>query len=192
MPLAHWLTEACLFVCARVHRLQKSILNDYVKKEERGFWNALESITRVGWSGSAMVGGVIVNRFGFGWSFGLTAGMQFLAWCIRCTLLPLVPRREADAAAGGSSGDGSDGSDPDPFKVGAVGGLGGRPSGRDSATSQLSFAVSEDDLERVPALLREVGVAGGAEASGRGEYVVLSPGDDRPGPANAAGGGGGW
>ena len=154
---------------------QKSILNDYVKKEERGFWNALESITRVGWSGSAMVGGVIVNRFGFGWSFGLTAGMQFLAWCIRCTLLPLVPRREADAAAerSGGSGSGSDGGDN------KFGGAGGR-SGRDSATSQLSYAVSEDDLERMPALLREgVAAAGHEEEGGGAEYMVLSPGDDR-------------
>ena len=143
---------------------QKSILNDYVKKEERGFWNALESITRVGWSGSAMVGGVIVNRFGFGWSFGLTAGMQALAWCIRCALLPLVPRHEADG--GGDSGTGGDsGSDGCSHR-----------SGRDSATS---FAVSEDDLEREPALLHEGRMAPGGDRDG---YRVLSPGDDRPAP----------
>ena len=158
--ISHTTSTLCRSLLTRARKTaicccQKSILNDYVKKEERGFWNALESITRVGWSGSAMVGGIIVNRFGFGWSFGLTASMQFLAWCFRWTLLPLVPKREADAAA--AQGDKH--------------GLGVR-SGRDSATSQLSYAVSEEDIEREPALFRE----GVAEVDRNG-YMVLSPGD---------------
>ena len=72
--------------------LQKSILMDYVPKEQRGFYNSLESVTAFGWSGSAFLGGVIADRGGYGSTFYATACTQALALGILFFLYPLVPK----------------------------------------------------------------------------------------------------
>lgn len=53
-------------------------------------WNAVESIAAFGWSGSAVIGGLLVDNYGFGVSFGFTAFIQMLAWFPLILLLPLV------------------------------------------------------------------------------------------------------
>jgi hypothetical protein len=42
----------------------RSILMDAVSKEERARWNALETVTAVGWSGSALLGGFLADKYG--------------------------------------------------------------------------------------------------------------------------------
>jgi len=67
--------------------LKKSILNDHVPKTSRGRWNALDSVTSFGWSGSAMAGGALLDQFGFGFTFLATAAMQALSLIITSRLL---------------------------------------------------------------------------------------------------------
>lgn len=72
--------------------LKKSILMDYVPKKRRGLWNALDSVMAFGWSGSAIVGGYLVDNYGYGETFLYTALLQALAYMMTATLLLFVPR----------------------------------------------------------------------------------------------------
>lgn len=70
--------------------LTQSILMDFVPRHKRGRWNSLASVTRFGWSGSAMVGGFVVNKWGYGPSFLVTAILQIVAAAILALLLPII------------------------------------------------------------------------------------------------------
>ena len=59
--------------------LTKSILMDHVPKEERAKWASLESVSMVSWSGSAALGGILVESKGILFNFCFTAFLQFLA-----------------------------------------------------------------------------------------------------------------
>ena len=59
--------------------LTKSILMDHVPKEERAKWASLESVSMVSWSGSAALGGILVDSEGILFNFLCTAFLQFLA-----------------------------------------------------------------------------------------------------------------
>jgi len=74
--------------------LMRSILMDYVDKKARGKWTSFESISSFGWSGSAVAGGIMVDHFGYGFTFAITAAVQFSGWCLTLLLLPIVPRKE--------------------------------------------------------------------------------------------------
>ena len=74
-----------------VRPLKKSILMDFVPKHQRARWNSLDSVTRFGWSGSAVVGGWIVDRWSYGGSFFITSVVQFLAATMLVCLIPHVP-----------------------------------------------------------------------------------------------------
>lgn len=70
--------------------LHKSILMDHCPKSTRGRWNAADSIVSFGWSGSAFLGGILADAHGFGFSFLITAILQFIGMCLLTLLLPLV------------------------------------------------------------------------------------------------------
>ena len=55
---------------------------DFCARENRGFWNAVDSITRFGWSGSAVLGGFLVDRYDYGATFLATSCMLFAAACL--------------------------------------------------------------------------------------------------------------
>lgn len=59
--------------------LTKSILMDNVPKEERGKWASLESVNMFSWSGSAALGGILVERKGILFNFCFTAALQLIA-----------------------------------------------------------------------------------------------------------------
>ena len=61
-----------------VRPLKKSLLMDFVPKKRRGVWNAVDSVTRFGWSGSAVLGGWIIHRDGYGVSFCTLVFCSFL------------------------------------------------------------------------------------------------------------------
>mmetsp|Transcript_6172 Transcript_6172/g.9444 ORF Transcript_6172/g.9444 Transcript_6172/m.9444 type:complete len:109 (+) Transcript_6172:3145-3471(+) len=52
---------------------------DYVPKKTRARWNSVDSITRFGWSGSAVVGGFLVDHYDYSTTFLVTAIMQVVA-----------------------------------------------------------------------------------------------------------------
>ena len=64
---------SCAQHCCRP--LKKSILMDFSHRQERGGWNAVDSITRFGWSGSAVVGGFIIDAYGYSLAFMITGAM---------------------------------------------------------------------------------------------------------------------
>merc|ERR1719323_2849063 len=64
-----WWTEAHVIIPIYVLRtilmnscgaLRSSVLMDYVSKKNRAKWNSLDSVRKFGWSGSAVVGGILV------------------------------------------------------------------------------------------------------------------------------------
>lgn len=78
-----WLT--CMVLVLRTafmnstSALTKSVLMDNVPKKERAKWSALESLNTFSWSGSAAIGGLLVDRWGVVPNFCVTACLQFLA-----------------------------------------------------------------------------------------------------------------
>eukprot|EP00606_Chrysophyceae_sp_TOSAG23-5_P001595 GSChrysophyteH2.ASY1.ANO1.163.1 assembled CDS len=64
--------------------LTKSVLMDFVPKSQRGRWQSLESVNAATWSGSAVVGGYLIDRYGFAGIFAATAVLQGV------TILPLL------------------------------------------------------------------------------------------------------
>ena len=92
-----------------VRPLKKSILMDFVPKGQRARWNSLDSVTRFGWSGSAVLGGWIVDRLNYGWSFLITAVIQVTAASMLAVLLETVPLERPGAGAGGTGPGGVSG-----------------------------------------------------------------------------------
>jgi len=64
---------------------------DFVLKTSRGKWNAVDGVTRLSWSGSALVGGLLIDKYGYGYTFYFTAILQFIAYCFLIPLLYIVP-----------------------------------------------------------------------------------------------------
>jgi len=78
--------------------LTKSVLNDYVPKKHRAKWNSLESLNVFSWSGSAMLGGLLIDRFGYNVTFLITASLQ---GCSMLCITPLVLLVHAEEGAHG-------------------------------------------------------------------------------------------
>ena len=72
--------------------LTKSVLNDYVPKSQRARWNSFEAVNTFGWSGSASLGGYIIERHGYRINFFVTAAVQLLAACYLLTIASHVHR----------------------------------------------------------------------------------------------------
>ena len=63
-------------------------------QESRARWNSLDGVLVFGWSGSALLGGILVDTYGFDVTFCLTALMQGIGACFLIPLLFLVPKKE--------------------------------------------------------------------------------------------------
>jgi len=74
--------------------IRKSILIDFVDKASRAWWNSMDSISKVSWSGSAVIGGVIADKYGYGASFLATALVQSIATLLMSALLLYEARIE--------------------------------------------------------------------------------------------------
>ncbi|CAE7469707.1 TDRD1 [Symbiodinium natans] len=83
-----------------------SIIADYTPKAQRGRWKALSSIAATGWSGSAAIGGVLIDHFGYGLTFAITGCLQSFALPILCSLMPLVAKESELLAAAERTCDG--------------------------------------------------------------------------------------
>lgn len=75
--------------------LTKSVLMDSVPKAERAKWASLESVNMFSWSGSAFLGGILVEHFGILSNFTVTAGLQFVA-TLPLLLLSFYGKQEED------------------------------------------------------------------------------------------------
>jgi len=74
--------------------LEESILMDYVPKNTRARWKALDSVGVFGWCGSAAIGGYLADVNGYAFTFLITAAVQYLATALQASLIFIVPRRE--------------------------------------------------------------------------------------------------
>ncbi len=69
-------------------------------QEARAKWNSLESVTGATWAGSAVVGGLLVDRYGFLLNNLATASLQLISTLPLFLVLGLVPREHTTAAGG--------------------------------------------------------------------------------------------
>lgn len=69
--------------------LLRAILLENVPSKQRARWAAVDSIRQLGWSGSAALGGVLVERVGYQRTFVVTAGIKLLAMSPLLLLRPL-------------------------------------------------------------------------------------------------------
>jgi MFS family permease len=76
--------------------MKRSILMDAVPKSQRVRWNSLESITRMTWSGSAVLGGFLVDQYGFRFCFLITAIVYSVSTTPFLLLIYLLPKLEAE------------------------------------------------------------------------------------------------
>jgi MFS family permease len=88
-----------------VQPLNSSIMMDFTPRHSRARWQSLTSIVRFGWCGSAALGGVLSDRFGYSFTFLITAGIQLLGTSLQLLLLPLVPVEERLEASGDAAAE---------------------------------------------------------------------------------------
>ena len=80
--------------------LTRSIVMDSVPKEARAKWNSLESVTGATWAGSAVIGGLLVDRYGFLLNNLVTAALQFASTLPLFLVLGLVPTEHTTPTGG--------------------------------------------------------------------------------------------
>lgn len=76
-----------------------AVIADYTPKATRGRWKAVTSIAQESWSGSAAVGGWLIDSYGFGVSFMITACVQSLCLPLWSMLIPIVVKESEITAA---------------------------------------------------------------------------------------------
>ncbi|CAH0515248.1 unnamed protein product [Peronospora belbahrii] len=72
--------------------LRRSILMDYVPKNIRARWNALEGLSVFSWSGSAVLGGFLIDAYGYRICFIITSLVYCVGLGLEMFLLPLTKR----------------------------------------------------------------------------------------------------
>mmetsp|Transcript_43291 Transcript_43291/g.89273 ORF Transcript_43291/g.89273 Transcript_43291/m.89273 type:complete len:447 (+) Transcript_43291:41-1381(+) len=77
-----------------IYPIDKSILMDFVPSSEYGRWNAAESISSMSWSGSAVLGGYLMDAYDYRQTFVITACIYAVAALMRLPLFFVVPRKE--------------------------------------------------------------------------------------------------
>ncbi|KAJ0397119.1 hypothetical protein P43SY_009401 [Pythium insidiosum] len=70
--------------------LRRSILMDHVPREIRARWNALEGLSVFSWSGSAVLGGYLIDSYGYRMCFLITSFVYTLGVGLELFLLPLT------------------------------------------------------------------------------------------------------
>lgn len=84
--------------------LRESILMDSVPKDQRARWKALDSVSTFGWCGSAAFGGFLADRYGYTFTFFITAGLQFVGVSMYWLIMHVVPR-EIPVESGPKTGE---------------------------------------------------------------------------------------
>ncbi|KAF0688397.1 hypothetical protein As57867_019908, partial [Aphanomyces stellatus] len=75
--------------------LRSAILMDHVPKAWRGRWNALESLTLFGFCGTSIVGGYLVELYGYRFCFLVTSLVWFVGLALEMLLLPIIRNERA-------------------------------------------------------------------------------------------------
>ncbi|CAK4085048.1 unnamed protein product [Aphanomyces euteiches] len=75
--------------------LRTSLMMDYVPQNLRGRWNSLEGLTQFSYSGSAVVGGYLIERHGYRYCFLITAVIYFIGLMFEVVLIPVIQGHRA-------------------------------------------------------------------------------------------------
>lgn len=75
--------------------LLESILMDNVPSNQRARWKSLESIASFGWTGSALVGGILSDEHSYQFTFAMTAWVQLAGGLLLMVIQPLVEEEGA-------------------------------------------------------------------------------------------------
>lgn len=70
--------------------LLESILMDNVPSNQRARWKALESIASFGWTGSALLGGILSDTHSYQFTFSITATLQLCGGLLLFIIRPFV------------------------------------------------------------------------------------------------------
>lgn len=74
--------------------LRRSVLMDHVPKCQRARWNSLEGLTTFSWSGSAVIGGYLIDAYNYRYCFYITSIVYFSGLVVELLLLPLTHKLE--------------------------------------------------------------------------------------------------
>jgi MFS family permease len=74
--------------------LFESMLMDNVPSNQRARWKALESIASFGWTGSALLGGILSDTHSYQFTFNITASMQLCGGLVLLIIRPFVEAEE--------------------------------------------------------------------------------------------------
>lgn len=74
--------------------LLESVLMDAVPSNQRAKWKSLESIASFGWTGSALVGGILSDKHSYQYTFAMTATVQLLGGLMMWPIRSLVESEE--------------------------------------------------------------------------------------------------
>ncbi|GAB9476173.1 hypothetical protein Gpo141_00013243 [Globisporangium polare] len=88
LQIALFLMRGGMMRCSQP--LRRSILMDYVPKDIRARWNALEGLSVFSWSGSAVLGGYIIDAYGYRTCFLITSAVYVVGLGLETFLLPLT------------------------------------------------------------------------------------------------------
>jgi hypothetical protein len=88
--------------------VEESILMDYATKATRARWKSLESVSIAGWCGSAFLGGMLADAYGYTFTFVITIAVQFSATLVYASLLGVVVGEAGEAGETPAASDAPD------------------------------------------------------------------------------------
>ncbi|GLE10952.1 hypothetical protein PINS_up023225 [Pythium insidiosum] len=88
LAIALFLLRGGMMRCSQP--LRRSVLMDHVEKRFRARWNALEGISVFSYSGSAVLGGYLVDRYDYRTCFFITSFVYFAGLSLELLLIPLT------------------------------------------------------------------------------------------------------
>lgn len=102
-----WL-DICLYLLRTAamnagYPTQRAIMMDVVPKKDRGKWNSLEGVTAFTWTGSAALGGVLINTHDYRYTFRITGIIYIVSTVILSLLIPLTWGEIVDAGHSSAS-----------------------------------------------------------------------------------------
>eukprot|EP00658_Telonema_sp_P-2_P064787 TRINITY_DN5408_c0_g1_i2.p1 TRINITY_DN5408_c0_g1~~TRINITY_DN5408_c0_g1_i2.p1 ORF type:complete len:193 (-),score=49.37 TRINITY_DN5408_c0_g1_i2:129-707(-) len=75
--LGVFICRQCLMNCS--FGISRSVVMDYSNKESRAKWSAMESFSNFSWAGSAVIGGIIADAYGYHGTFLVTTCLHYVA-----------------------------------------------------------------------------------------------------------------
>ena len=79
--------------------IQQSIVMDYAPRDTRARWASLDTLSNVGWSGSAAIGGTLIHQHGYIYVFACTAALHLASTLFKLPLLCLLPSSDKEPAS---------------------------------------------------------------------------------------------